>query len=72
MWRRLRRNDELADYRTEPGEHRIALNGVVEVSLPGLREPRALVVVGKIAPTSEKYPRRPGVPAKRPIDQWAL
>jgi len=28
---------------------------------------RNLVVVEKVAPTPEKYPRRPGVPAKRPL-----
>ncbi len=44
-----------------------AIQRVVEVNLPGLREPRALVVVGKAAPTPDKYPRRAGVPAKRPL-----
>ncbi len=28
---------------------------------------RSLVVVEKVAPTPEEYPRRPGVPAKRPL-----
>jgi len=28
---------------------------------------RNLVAVEKVAPTPEKYPRRPGVPAKRPL-----
>lgn len=37
------------------------------VSLPGLEGPRHLVVVGKVAPTPERYPRRPGRPAKRPL-----
>lgn len=38
-----------------------------EVNLPTLREPRYLVVIEKVAPTPEKYPRRPGVPAKKPL-----
>lgn len=37
------------------------------VDLPGLADGRALVVVAKVTPTLERYPRRPGVPSKRPI-----
>ena len=35
--------------------------------LRGLAETRHLVVVDKIAPTPKKYPRRPGIPRKRPL-----
>ncbi|MBI2845684.1 MAG: 16S rRNA (guanine(527)-N(7))-methyltransferase RsmG [Chloroflexi bacterium] len=38
-----------------------------EVLLPNRREPRYLVVVEKVAITPEKYPRRPGVPHKKPL-----
>ncbi|MBI4336785.1 MAG: 16S rRNA (guanine(527)-N(7))-methyltransferase RsmG [Chloroflexi bacterium] len=44
-----------------------ALLRVQAVTVPGLEGPRALVVVQKIAPTPEQYPRRPGIPAKRPL-----
>ncbi len=37
------------------------------VHLPGLEAPRQLVVVEKLAPTPQKYPRRVGIPAKRPL-----
>lgn len=37
------------------------------VNLPGLEAGRHLVVVEKVAPTPQKYPRRPGIPAKRPL-----
>ena len=37
------------------------------VDLPDLADGRALVVVAKVAPTPERYPRRPGAPSKRPI-----
>ncbi|MGD8245403.1 MAG: 16S rRNA (guanine(527)-N(7))-methyltransferase RsmG [Anaerolineae bacterium] len=40
---------------------------LVPVELRGLAETRYLVVVDKIAPTPEKYPRRSGVPNKRPL-----
>jgi len=37
------------------------------LELPFSMGRRNLVVVEKVAPTPEKYPRRPGVPAKRPL-----
>jgi len=43
------------------------LRRIVHLELPPLAEPRSLVVIEKIAPTPEKYPRRPGIPSKRPI-----
>ena len=42
------------------------LREVLPVTLPGLDE-RALVVLEKQHPTPERYPRRPGMPAKRPL-----
>jgi len=44
-----------------------ALRRIVPVELPGLAQPRSLVVIEKVAPTPEKYPRRPGIPRKRPL-----
>lgn len=43
------------------------LREVKVLQLPGLREPRSLVLVEKVAPTPPKYPRRPGIPKKRPL-----
>jgi len=40
---------------------------LVPVELRGLAETRYLVVVDKVAATPEKYPRRPGMPQKRPL-----
>ncbi len=37
------------------------------VDLKELSDRRYLVVINKVAPTPAKYPRRPGMPAKRPI-----
>jgi len=39
---------------------------LIPVHLHGIAETRYLVIVGKVAATPEKYPRRPGVPSKRP------
>ena len=40
---------------------------VLPVVVPGLEAARHLVVLEKIATTPPGYPRRPGVPAKRPL-----
>jgi 16S rRNA (guanine527-N7)-methyltransferase len=37
------------------------------VNLPGLDDPRHLVVVEKVASTPDRYPRRPGIAKKRPL-----
>lgn len=40
---------------------------VLPVTVPGLEAERHLVVIQKIKPTPPQYPRRPGLPAKKPI-----
>lgn len=43
------------------------LHRLVPVEIPGLAEPRYIVLVEKVAPTPPEYPRRPGIPHKRPL-----
>lgn len=43
------------------------LKELVPVALPGIPEERYLVVIEKIAATPDRYPRREGIPAKRPL-----
>lgn len=43
------------------------LHQLIPVMLPGVEEQRYLVVIEKIASTPDRYPRRVGVPAKRPL-----
>jgi 16S rRNA (guanine527-N7)-methyltransferase len=43
------------------------LNRLLPVELPGLAEIRHLVIIDKVARTPTKYPRRPGIPTKRPL-----
>ncbi len=38
-----------------------------KVDLEGLADERYLVIIDKLSPTPEKYPRRPGIPTTRPI-----
>jgi 16S rRNA (guanine527-N7)-methyltransferase len=43
------------------------LRQIIPTTLPGVSEERFLMVVDKVAATPEKYPRRVGIPAKRPL-----
>jgi 16S rRNA (guanine527-N7)-methyltransferase len=43
------------------------LRKVIPVELQGLAESRHLVIIDKVARTPDRYPRRPGIPAKRPL-----
>lgn len=43
------------------------LQQVRSVTLPGVTEERFLITVGKKASTPDKYPRRVGAPAKKPL-----
>lgn len=43
------------------------LRRIIPVTLPGVSEERYLIIVDKIVATPEKYPRRVGIPAKRPL-----
>ncbi len=43
------------------------LEQITAVVLPGVVEERYLVVINKTASTPEKYPRRAGIPSKRPL-----
>lgn len=40
---------------------------IKRIELAELGDERCLVIIEKIAPSPQKYPRRPGMPAKRPI-----
>lgn len=43
------------------------LRQLIKVDLPGVAEERYLVVIDKVAATPANYPRRVGVPAKKPL-----
>ena len=40
---------------------------IAPVVIPGLDGARHLAVLKKVSPTPDKYPRRPGIPTKRPL-----
>ncbi len=63
---------EGAPAETQTAEHAVRLLGgrlrrLEAVALPGVAEERFLVVIDKIAATPHEYPRRTGVPAKKPL-----
>ena len=43
------------------------LRKIIPITLPGVVDQRYLIVVDKIAATPHKYPRRVGLPAKKPL-----
>ncbi|MBN1669277.1 MAG: hypothetical protein JW862_19445, partial [Anaerolineales bacterium] len=43
------------------------LRQLIPVTLPGVVEQRYLVIIDKVAATPDKYPRRVGIPTKRPL-----
>ena len=43
------------------------LAGVTPVHVAGLEDDRVLVILEKVEPTPSRYPRRPGMPKKRPL-----
>ena len=43
------------------------LAGVERVLVPGVKEKRMVVVIRKTAPTPEAYPRRAGIPGRKPL-----
>jgi 16S rRNA (guanine527-N7)-methyltransferase len=61
-----------AQEETQAAEYAIAVLGgqlktVLQIELLGLAETRNLVLIEKSARTPSKYPRRPGIPSKRPL-----
>lgn len=61
-------------YTREPGDFRRALSTLggellmdAPVEVEGLGPGRRILLFEKIAPTPDEYPRRPGVPLKRPL-----
>lgn len=60
-------DDELADAQGAIRQ----LGGEVQkefaLTLPGTAEPRKIIVLDKVAATPQKYPRRPGLPNKKPL-----
>jgi 16S rRNA (guanine527-N7)-methyltransferase len=44
-----------------------AISAVEPYTLPGIQETRHLVIIEKVEATPERYPRRVGAPAKRPL-----
>ena len=63
---------ESAPAEVHEAEHAIRLLGghlrkLIPITLPGVVEERSLVVVDKVAATPDGYPRRVGIPTKKPL-----
>jgi 16S rRNA (guanine527-N7)-methyltransferase len=70
--RMLAMKGESGPVESQAAEHAMRLLGghllqLIPVSLPGVEDQRYLVVVEKLAATPDRFPRRVGIPAKRPL-----
>ena len=68
----LAQKGESGPAETQAAEKAIVLLGgrlrqVIPLNLPGVADDRFLILVDKFATTPLKYPRKPGVPIKRPL-----
>lgn len=68
----LAQKGESGPAEAQAAEHAIHLLGghlrqIKKINLPGVVEDRYLVTIDKVAATPPKYPRRVGVPAKKPL-----
>ena len=68
----LAQKGESGPAETQAAEKAIKLLGgklrqVIPVNLPGVVDDRFLILVDKVAATPPKYPRKPGLPVKRPL-----
>lgn len=63
---------ETAEEEAQAAQHALAVLGgrvqdIVKVLLPGVADHHYLVVIEKIAPTPSAYPRKPGIPTRKPL-----
>ncbi len=68
----LAQKGESGPAETQAAEKAIHLLGgklrqVIPVSLPGIVDDRFLILIDKFAATPPKYPRKPGIPVKKPL-----
>ncbi|NIM95198.1 MAG: 16S rRNA (guanine(527)-N(7))-methyltransferase RsmG [Anaerolineales bacterium] len=68
----LAQKGETAPLEAQEAEEALGILGghvdrLIPIELPGVAETRYLVIINKIAATPAKYPRRAGMPEKRPL-----
>ncbi|MFC1866291.1 16S rRNA (guanine(527)-N(7))-methyltransferase RsmG [Chloroflexota bacterium] len=67
----LQKKGDIRDELLQAGKAIVTLGGSppqsIKIEVNELGDNRCLLVIYKISPTPDKYPRRPGMPAKRPI-----
>lgn len=65
------KKNDISDELTQAGKAISLLGGrfrsLVKVNLPEFTDNRCLVVIDKVEKTPDQYPRRPGIPQRRPI-----
>jgi len=67
LYKSRRAMKEMVHYSTAAKMLSLQLDMVMDVEVPNLQEERILLIYRKITLTPQRYPRRPGIPQKRPI-----
>jgi 16S rRNA (guanine527-N7)-methyltransferase len=67
LYKSRRAIDDMAHYSTAAKMLSLQLDAVIDIKVPFLQEERILLIYRKITPTPQRYPRRAGIPQKRPI-----
>ncbi|MFP4199010.1 MAG: 16S rRNA (guanine(527)-N(7))-methyltransferase RsmG [Halanaerobium sp.] len=60
-------NEEIKEAQTALETLGAEVNKITELDVPGLEAERYLIIIKKSSQTPEKYPRRAGIPKKRPL-----
>jgi 16S rRNA (guanine527-N7)-methyltransferase len=68
----LAQKGESGPAETQSAEKAVSLLGgklrqIIPLNLPGVVDDRFLILIDKVAATPPKYPRKPGLPVKRPL-----
>ena len=66
-WKHGGIEQELADGKRATESLGGKMDNVFPIGTTGLTDDRLLVVVDKVSPTPQAYPRRPGLAAKQPL-----
>jgi 16S rRNA (guanine527-N7)-methyltransferase len=58
---------EIVNYSNAAKMLSLELDMVMDIKVPNLQEERVLLIYKKITAIPQRYPRRPGIPQKRPV-----
>lgn len=67
LYKSRRGMKEIVNYSNAAKMLSLELDMVMDIKIPNLQEERVLLIYKKITAIPQRYPRRPGIPQKRPV-----